>query len=628
VTGQEVGGLGALDRGLYALFSRHADNDRHDTDRRRYRAAALRTTFEVYLSRVYGISWGVLLVTIVLTVAVVTALPESVLTAATDTVHSALPVLNRVEMPDPARRDVALALALVVGLFCKRATVWCGGLRLRWAANARRTDIERTLPGAVRYLRVLASGSDDRETMLRTVAQQNAYGETGAAFRTALHRASLTGSLDRGLETVARDTPSRDLLAPFLLKFREHANQGADALEGYLRMESRMLSHRQARARQRATGFLELVSELFVVLLVLPALLVIVVTVMSVLAPGLGRPVPTPLGTTTVRALVVYANAVFVLAVGAGAAMLVVSLRPRDQEQQTYRHPGTVRGIVATAGSNPASALVVAAPLTAVAAGVLFALGYDPMNVLLLSYAVLGVSVGLVAARRARRDDAKDRELKDFVHAVSRHVGLGRPFGEAVELVARDVELGALQEDVDDLAFTMGLTTGTDGGDVNTAALREFTDSVGTPLAEQTVGLVTGALDAGSDTETVFETLQTEVGRLYHERKELRSAMLVYVAVGWTTALLVVGIVVAVNAHVLEGFAQLSNVGPDTAVGIVPDAVDPARDRQRFYVVTQATMVACGWFAGAASRGRYDALLHSGLLVLVCYGVFAGMGMV
>jgi hypothetical protein len=38
-------------------------------------------------------------------------------------------------------------------------------------------------------------------------------------------------------------------------------------------------------------------------------------------------------------------------------------------------------------------------------------------------------------------------------------------------------------------------------------------------------------------------------------------------------------------------------------------------------------MLACGWFAGTASRGRYTALLHSGALVLVAYFVFAGVGM-
>jgi len=34
------------------------------------------------------------------------------------------------------------------------------------------------------------------------------------------------------------------------------------------------------------------------------------------------------------------------------------------------------------------------------------------------------------------------------------------------------------------------------------------------------------------------------------------------------------------------------------------------------------------WFSGAASRGRYAALLHSSMLVVICYLCFVGAGMV
>jgi hypothetical protein len=296
-----------------------------------------------------------------------------------------------------------------------------------------------------------------------------------------------------------------------------------------------------------------------------------------------------------------------------------------------------VLGTLRTATSNPTSAAVVTLPVACVVGFGCWWLGYRPVNAALFGYVAFGLPVGIVAIRRARLDDAKDREIKDFVHAVSGHVGLGRPFPEAVERVARDVDLGPLQPDVDELAFRMGLTTsgertGEAGAgptrDVQSAALARFVERVGTPMAEQTIGLVTGALDAGSDTEAVFETLQTEVGRLYEGRKSLRSSLLVYVAVGWTTALLVVGIMVAVNGYVLDGFAQLSSVaGSESSLAISPDAIDPARDRFRFYLVTQATMLACGWFAGTASRGRYEGLLHSAALVAVAYVVFAGAGM-
>lgn len=618
--------LGPLDRGLYALFSRHADRPRHDRDRDRYRAANLRISFDRYLARVYGFSWIVGTTTACSTGLLVLLLPAGVVAAVADFLHAGAPGLARVSLPSLPRPAAAAGAGLLLGLLSKRTTVSAGGIYLRWVASARRTAIERTLPGAVRYLRALATGSDDRRTMLRKVAERDAYGETGDAFRAVLNRASLAGSLDTALREAARDTPSRDLLSPFLLKFREHASRGSDALESYLRLESRMLSHRQARQRQRASDFLELLAELFIVLLVLPALLVIILTVLSVLAPGLSATAGTPLGRVTVRAVLVYGAAVFALVVGVAAALLVDHLRPPDQAPPTYERPGGL-ATLATVPTNPASAAaVLLAPAAAVGLGLGW-LGYRPADAILLGYVAYGLPVGAVAARRARRDDAKDREVKDFVHAVAGHMSLGRPFPKAVEVVARETHCGPLQSDVDDLAFSLGVTT--HEGDVRTAALERFTEQVGTPLARQTMGLVTGALDVGGDTEEVFETLQSEVGRLYHQRKSLRSAMMVYVAVGWTTALLIVGIMLAVNGNVLAGFSQLSAVSETSAsVAIDPNAIDLARDRWRFYLVTQATMLACGWFAGVASRDGYEALLHSAALVAVCHVVFAGTGMI
>jgi archaellum biogenesis protein FlaJ (TadC family) len=613
-TTHDASGLSVLDRALYALFARHADHARHDRDRHRYRATDIRTSFDLYLARVYGLSWlGVAVAVLCVFVVAATVLP--------------LPVVVRgVRVPAVV---VLLVSSLLVGTVAKRGVLALGRRYLSWQATARRENIERTLPGAVRYLHVLSSGSDDLPAMFHRVADTDAYGETAVAFRKALNTAALTGSVGEGLRRVARDTPSRDVLAPFLLKFREHANQGPDALRTYLRMESRMLGFQQDRARQRAEGFLQLLSELFIVLLVLPALLVIVLTVMSVISPGLSTAVTTPLGETTVRGVVVYASAVFIIVVGVAASGVVADLRPPDQ-RIAYARPGETATMLRTAALNPASAAVVAVvPGVGAAIGAWW-LGLDTVDVVLVGYVTYALPVGGVSLRRARLDDAKDRELKDFVHAVSGHVTLGRPFPHAVELVATQVDLGPLNADVADLALNLNLTSPAAGVDENvrTAALERFVARVGTPLAEQTVGLVTGALDAGSDTETVFETLQTEVGRLYHEKRALRSALLAYVAVGWTTAILVVGITVAVSVYVFDGFAQLSALSDSSGFVLVSDAVDLERDRFRVYVVTQATVLASGWFAGMASRDRYEALLHSGALVAACYVVYHGVGIV
>ncbi|WP_144902577.1 type II secretion system F family protein [Halobellus captivus] len=632
--------LGPFDRAAYALFASRADSRRHERDRRSYRGTTVAISFDRYIARVYALSLILAVLVAGGVVGLGMLLPGGTIES---TVTAALERLGRVGGRDLSGSVAADAIALserqrtaVVGVAgvliaaaVHLAVVYAGGRYLRWLAAARRVNIGRTLPSAVRYLNVLASGSDGRRAMLRRVADTDAYGETAVAVRKALNTAAMTGNIDEGLRRVARDTPAQDSLAPFLLKFREHADQGSDSLREYLSMESRMLRHQQDRDRRRAEGFLELLAELFVVLLVLPALLVIVLTVMSIISPGLSAPVSTPFGPVTLRALVVYGSAGFILAVGLATAALVSRLRPPDQHV-VYRRPASALPTLRTATTNPASAAAAFAPVGIAGFVASVSLGVDTVVALLVGYVGFSVPVGLVAVRRARLDDAKDHELKDFVHAVSGHVNLGRPFSAAVDHVARDVDLGPLNGDVADLALNLQLTTATErtDTDLRTAALDRFVDRVGTPMAEQTVGLVIGALDAGSDTAVVFETLQGEVGRLYHEKRALRSGMLVYVAVGWTTALLVIGISAATSANVFAGFERLSTMSELSGVAVDPGAVDLARDQYRVYVTTQATMLASGWFAGVASRGQYEALLHSGCLVAVCHVVFTGMGLV
>ncbi|MFC6787272.1 type II secretion system F family protein [Halobaculum halobium] len=576
------------------------------------------TSFDVYVARAYGLSWVACAVVTAWALPVVSAVPAPLAGLVTAVGDSLLGVGTVPPL------YVAAAVAGLAGTAAKYATIRLAGARLRWRMKARRNGIERTLPGAARFLTALSSGSDGPRAMLRRVADNDAYGETAVSIRAALTTASLTGSLNEGIGRVARDTPSRDALAPFLLKFREHAAQGDDALAGYLTLESRMLGHRSEQTRKRNADMMELVAELFVVLLVLPALLVIVLTVMSVLTPGLSAEITTPLGTASRRAIAVYGAAGAVLVFGAGAAAFVADLRPADQ-RASYAPPRDPLALLRSVPTNPASAAVALVPLGVVALGVLLVNGVDAANAALLAYAAYAVPVGGVALRRGRIDDAKDREISDFVHAVAGRVALGEPLAAAVEHAAENVDLGQLDPDVADLAFALGIGGGREE-DVRIGALQRFTERVGTPLSAQTIGLVSGALDAGSDADAVFETLQAEVGRLYHEKRALRANMFVYVAVGWTTALLVVGIVVAVNLTVLDGFADLASLS--TGGGALdPTAVDPERDRHRFYVVAQATVLSSGLFAGAAGRGGYAVLLHSGALVGVCYVVFAVAGL-
>ncbi|MFD1688188.1 type II secretion system F family protein, partial [Halolamina salifodinae] len=351
--------LSVLDRTLYTLFASEADAARHGAHREQYRGTDLGVGFDVYVARLHGLAWLAALLAVLPTLTLAMAMPAGAYDALARLLSRVAPIAA---VPRPPRLLVGVAVGSVVGFATRRGVVALGGRYLGWLADARQADIERTLPGAVRYLHALSSGADGPREMLRKVAENDAYGETAVAARKVLNTAALTGSLGEGLRRVARDTPSRDTLAPFLLKFREHGQQGGDALANYLGLEARMLGHQRSQAQRRNEGFLELIAELFVVLLVMPALLVVVLTVMSVLAPGLSTPTATPLGSITPRAALIYGAAGFVLLVGAGAASTVGRLRPTER-QVTYNCPDSVLGTLRSALTNPASAAVVLAPL-------------------------------------------------------------------------------------------------------------------------------------------------------------------------------------------------------------------------------------------------------------------------
>ncbi len=82
------------------------------------------------------------------------------------------------------------------------------------------------------------------------------------------------------------------------------------------------------------------------------------------------------------------------------------------------------------------------------------------------------------------------------------------------------------------------------------------------------------------------------------------------------------------STNVLDSFAQLSAVSGGANIAFDPTAIKPAREQHRFYVVTQATMLACGWFAGAASAVCTKRCSTRRALVLVAYVVFAGAGLI
>lgn len=493
---------------------------------------------------------------------------------------------------------------------------------LEYLVRRRRLQIERTLPGAVRYMHVIGSGTTDPATLFRSVVEEAAiHGATARSFRRILEIATVTGSLESGIRQVARDTPSKDTLAPFLLTFLERTREGSDAVREFLRFESRLLSSADERQHHRERRYLSTVVRHFVGLLVLPVVLVLGVAGATVLLPDLLPAVPA-IEVPDVTSVLAVAGSALILLLGGTAAALAASLRPSGHRWTVPSPSQRPVEILRSCHRNPTNALVIATPLALGLTGWLVWRGITLADSAVLGYAVLAIPVGLVDANRARRRAALDRRLPEFVHAVGERLDAGIPFREAVATVARTRDFGPLDQHVTRLTYDLEL--GVEDG-TRRRALRRFVGRIGTPLAGRTIGLAVGALDAGADTRAAFAALQTETGRLVHADQARRSRFPVVIAVGWTVAVLIVAIVVAVNAMVLASAAPTQS-GPVSGV-VVEATLGGGGRRPLFYLLTQAAMLASGWFAGVAGRGAYEGLLHSGALVTVTYLVFHMAGL-
>ena len=585
--------LSAIDRHTPTLILRFARSGLHRPLRQVYRGVPRTQPATVHIGRIYTLALG---------------------TAGVASFGTLVATLTG--WIAPAVMVVMLSITLGVGL--TGVMVIAGWFLPHLEAEMHRREVARTLPGAVDHLHVLASGAEAPRAMLARLVEVDIHGGTGAEFRRVLTIGSLSGRLEEGIMTVATLTAAQESLRPFLVNLRAHLAQGPEALRGFLALEARLLRHRQAARRRQTMGMLELIAELVMVLLVVPALVVVIVTMLGPIVPMSTQEVPTPVGASSPRELIVYLAGGFVLAVGGVAGQMVSTLRPQEHVTQIAR-PDGVRATVTAAGSNPAAMSIVAlVPAMLIATG----LGVFDGRIglaLAVGFTIWATAVGLVGWRHARVDDAKDEHLRELVHAVAGYVDLGIPFGEALERIAQDTDLGPLRQDVAQLAFDLRLRDRHPDHEASTqeVALDRFAERVGTPLAARTVGVIASALAAGTHPQLIFERLQTQVAELYRAKQSMRAEMQVYAAVGWTTALLVVGISVAATTQLFDQLATVSPMGGQSIAGA----------DYRVFLTAVTTAIAAGWFAGMAIRDRYAGLLHAGVLSMITITVGALVGM-
>ena len=593
----------------YRLFGHQASAERHARDRERYRALAPNRPFESFVLGIHGL-------------AVLLGLPVAVVSGWTVAeVLEAWQHGSSLPGGPLSRWVLAVAGGIVAALLAREAVLRLCSRGLGFLVERRRRQVEATLPGAVRALHVAATGTSSLEQLFEHVARRpGVHGATADRLAAICEQHALTGNLEAAVRRHARETAAGDTLAPFLRSLLQRRQEPERSLESFLARESRLLAAADQRRHRRSHAMLRRSLGLVLLLLVGP-----VVVGVPLLVGAVSSPLPSSVLTQflpPLSAVLATVGGGAILFLGGAGAVFAWLLRPRGYRWAVpapSRRPGR---IVRTSVRNPSNAALLLAPVGVIVLVGSYIGGVPPGSALVWAYSVVALPVGLVDLRRSRRRASMDRALPSFVNDLAARLDGGRPLRQAVADVASRESYGPLDRPVQRLAGDLRMMNGPEGGRIR--ALERFVGRIGTPFAGRTVGLAVGAMEGGADARSAVTHLQTETGRLAHATRTRQSRMPVVLLIGTAVGLLLVAIVVLVNLMVLKSAAP---AGP--VAGVVVEALGRSQtERPLFYGVIQATMVASGWFAGLTGRGIYEALLHSGLLVLVAWVGFRLAGLI
>ncbi len=593
-----------LDGIAYRAFSHQLETRARTTDRSRFRALGTSHPYETFRIRQYAIGW-----VLALAVAWMAGLVGyDLLVGATSGGE-----LDSILRSAPAWQlaTIAAGFGTVLGLMTRLTFDRLVSLALRSLARRRRTRIQRTLPGAVRFLRVVATAAPDLRTLVEAVAsREQIHGATARRFDAIRRRAALTGRYQAAVKAAARDTPANSTLAPFLVTFVKRARQGDEPLRSFLAAESRLLATEDERRSRREGRLRGRVIGTFVVLLAAPLLVTIGFLWAGVLVPGIEGPTADLLGPVQANLLTLVGTGAIVV-IGGTAALFAIVLRPQADRWAVPEPAQSVRQTVRRCLANPTNTLLVTGPIAMAVLGLGVLLGWNLGLTLLVGYLVVALPTGLVDLRRARRRSRMDAALPSFVHQLSDRLDGGSPLRAAVADIAMEEQNGPLQGPVEKLAADLRLLQGPAGG--RKRALERFVGRIGTPVAGRTIGLAIGAIEAGADAKAAVSHLRTETGRLEHGADARRGGFPAVLLIGGAVATFVVAIIAVVNGMILE---TATPTGPVAGVTMELGAADPT-PRPELFVLTQVTMLASGLFAGLTGRGVYEGLLHSGVLLVI-----------
>lgn len=542
---------------------------------------------------------------------------------------------------------LAVAFGLAAG-----ALTWLVLVRYwpRRAVARRQRAIDSTLPSAITFLFALTHGGTDVITAIRSLAEEEAYGETAAEFDAIVTEMDLFGSdLNTAVRRTSRRTPS-DSFRTFLDGLLGVLESGGD-VDSFLEGEVEEGVERALEEQERFVERLGLLSEVFVTAFVAaPLFLIVTMLVIGVIG-----------GDVLVQlAIVVYV----VLPLSAAGFLLLVDLLvrpdrvepspterwldpkpPADLEESTryraYRQHGRRESVLGAASTvvdavrdRPVLGFAITVPVAiAVAAGTVLtgfvvptleAVSETPVRVtmaLVLGPGIVATApVALVYERTRRRERELVERFPDVLDQLANANRMGVTLAEAFRLGSESVT-GPLGEELryvkNDVRWNHDPA----------AAFRRLADRLAPLPVAPTLTIVAEGSRVSGDLHDVLTVAAEELRLQTRLESARRREVGPYLAIVFVGSLVYLLVIVVLTAAFLEPLGELAiaDVPQDARDGAMPMPIadDVETYRALFYHSALVQGVIAGVLGGTlAEDNALGGLKYAIALSLLVTGTF------
>lgn len=451
-----------------------------------------------------------------------------------------------------------------------------------YIANERKRAVDKKLPQAVLFLYALTKGGlDIGRAMEQLGKSEETYGEMANIFKDITRRAEFSnGDLRESLIRETQNTSHEDL-EDFLYGLISAMDTGSDSVR-YLELQTQEFLEQKREEQESYFSFLDILSEMFVILFVVAPIFILIIQLVSAMAGGgfsrsLTQLIPylfVPAGGFVISALLYVIGSARSGTTGIPLPNNIVEVRyenetgkPLVDEESTYSE--LINDVLNNILENPYYSLFFTFPIVLFYYSIMIQLGVIPLTLEaitnnMLQVTIYGYYIPLVTIlgpwtyayeSYRRKKDRINKQLPVLLENVKEANRRGLTLEESFDAAASSdsTELYTrLTQAINKSNITANLNR----------ALVEFANEIRVPRLSEAISLLTKANRVSADVSQAVETIADDFNELYKIQRTRKQKAREYVVIVFVSLLISTLLIIALDIVFFTFITgQIGNVG-------------------------------------------------------------------